>query len=168
MYSISIEYRETKWCPLPAWGCEDDDNRVTDDVITPDVELSREAGDVIVMPNVVCVTDWCEEGRDVKADEIIEDLANTFDDDIDGVTNEVVFDGVIMQDKGDDIIDDVASAFEDTIIDATGDDVFDSVDKEDFDITITDDDAIDDIEDISATWQKLIATKLVTSKLRFP
>ena len=67
------------------------------------------------------------------------------------MTNEVVFDGVIMQDKGDDIIDDVASAFEDTIIDATGDDVFDSVDKEDFDITIADDDAIDDIEDISAT-----------------
>ena len=67
------------------------------------------------------------------------------------MTNEVVFGGVIMQDKGDDIIDDVASAFEDTIIDATGDDVFDSVDKEDFDITITDDDAIDDIEEISAT-----------------
>lgn len=132
------------------------------------MELSREADDVIVILNVVCLTDFCEEGRDIKADEIIEDLASTFDDDIHDVTNEVVFDSIIMEDKGDDIIDDVASAFEDTIIDATGDDVFDRVDKEDFDITITDGDVIDDIEDISATCQKLIATKLISSKLRFP
>ena len=52
-----MEYREIKYFPLPAWGCGDNDNGVIDDVTLPDKELNRGDDDVIVISNVVCVTD---------------------------------------------------------------------------------------------------------------
>ena len=52
-----MEYREIKYFPLPAWGCRDNDNGVIDDVTIPDKELNRGDDDVIVISNVVCVTD---------------------------------------------------------------------------------------------------------------
>ena len=56
-----MEYREIKYFPLPAWGCRDNDNGVIDDVTIPDKELNRGDDDVIVISNVVCVTDWSVE-----------------------------------------------------------------------------------------------------------
>lgn len=56
-----MEYREIKYFPLPAWGCGDNDNGLIDDVTIPDKELNRGDDDVIVISNVVCVTDWSVE-----------------------------------------------------------------------------------------------------------
>ena len=56
-----MEYREIKYFPLPAWGCGDNNNGVIDDVTIPDKELNRGDDDVIVISNVVCVTDWSVE-----------------------------------------------------------------------------------------------------------
>ena len=52
-----MEQGEIKYFPLLAWYCGDDDNGVIDDVTIPDKELNRGDDDVIVIPNVVCVTD---------------------------------------------------------------------------------------------------------------
>ena len=54
-----MEYREIKYFPLPGLGVVAiyNDNGVIDDVTIPNKELNRGDDDVIVISNVVCVTD---------------------------------------------------------------------------------------------------------------